>query len=81
MHSGNERHVFLQLEIIFGIVIAYIPHQAGEHGHVGGQFAVLHIAPDEVAQDAAKIFVPWKREETPTVGQHPDEAGEQTEVA
>ncbi len=63
-----------QREIIFGVGIADIANHGAHHVKIVGQFAVFHVAPDQIAQNAAKILVTRKRHERTRIRQHSDEA-------
>ena len=55
-------------------------HDRGQGGHVGGIFAVFHPGAEQVAEDAAEIFVPSVAEEGAGVGQHADEGRQVAEA-
>ena len=70
---------YSEFEILLGVAIGHAFNQLADEVHFAGrQFAVHHVGADQVAQDAAEIFVTWIGEEAPGVGQHTYKAAQQT---
>ena len=61
------------------IVEADVFDHCAKQFHIGRDLSVFDIGADQVAQDAAEIFVARLGEEAARVGEHADEAAEQTE--
>lgn len=61
-----------------GVFGADIGDEFGEGGEVIGQFAAIGFGADHVAEDAAEVFMAGEGEETARVGEHADEAREQS---
>ena len=47
----------IELEIASGVVIRDVLHHASEDLHIVGQQSFLHVVAEQVAEDAAEIFV------------------------
>src|SRR5271165_4497530 len=69
-----------QLQIPPGVVVADVLNEPSQQRIVLRQFTLHDITPDDVAQDAAEVFVAWVRHERARVGDHADEAREQAGV-
>ncbi len=59
---------------------ADVAHERGEHVRVVRDFAVVDVIRDDVAKDAAEVFVAGEGEKTARVGEHTHEAGEEAEL-
>ena len=60
-------------------MVADILNHFSKQSHIGRDQAVFNIVPQQVAEDPAKIFMPWKREKTPGIGQHPYELTQESQ--
>lgn len=71
----NLHSRYLRREITCGVAVADVFHHLPQKRHVARCFAFFHPLPDEVAEDAAEVFVAGVGEEAAAVGEHADEYG------
>ena len=71
--AGSGRHG--QGEVFADVVVADVADHAADQFEVGGDFAALDVRAEEIAEDAAEVFMPGEGEEGARVGEHADEAG------
>ncbi len=66
MKEGARRNVLgrdVEAEEAVGVVEADVGDEFGEGVEVVGEFAFFGFVADEVAEDAAEVFVAWEGEE------------------
>jgi len=68
MQDSDIKSGRLEVEIIHGIIIANIFDHISDKLHVCGQFAMLHVMAQHIAQYSSKIFVPRIGQEASGVG-------------
>ena len=68
----------LEIKVLLGVAVGNPFHQLADESHFAGrQFAVHHVGADQVAQDAAEVFVTGVGEEASGVSQHAHKAAQQ----
>src|SRR5690554_3317848 len=69
------------LEIRFCITKGDVLNHLSQHLHVVWNFSLFCPGTQYITEDTSEILVPGVGEEGPAVGKHPDETGEQANVA
>ena len=78
--SGEERAVE-EAEEAAGVAVADSLDECGEEVEVVGDFAFGGVGAEEIAEDAAEVFVPGEAHEAAAIGEHADPVGEEPEIA
>ena len=73
--GGAASHV--ESEVAFRVSETHVADESGEGGEIVGQFAAVGLGADQIAEDAAEIFVARERQERAGIREHADEAREQ----
>lgn len=68
-----------EAEVGLGVVVADVGDHAGEEAFVVGEFSVFDVLADDVAEEAAEVFVAREGEERAGIGEHADEVGEEAD--
>lgn len=55
------------------VVVANVSDHVADEAFVVREFSVFDVLTDDVAEQAAEVFVTWEGEEGARVGEHPDE--------
>ena len=72
--------LFFEGDVVADVVEADVSDDFAYSFVVGGGQAFFYPAADELAEDAAEVFVAREGEEGARVGEHPDEAREDADV-
>lgn len=62
-----------------GVAVGDALDHVADKFEVVGEEAVVHVLAEEVAKDAAEVFVPWRGEVAARVGEHADEVAEEAD--
>ena len=68
----------IEFEIIAGVLKADVSDQFSAEIKIVGYFSTFHVATDQIAEAATKVFVAAVREKRARVGQHADELRKHT---
>ena len=80
VHDRKSPLARLHAEIGLGVAVTNIPHHSLQQLHILGQHSLLHLFPEDLAQEPPEIFVPRVGKKTSRIGQHAHKVGQDAQL-